>query len=109
RVVWATRPCHTAWRSVDDLEQLNFKNERLIRSDGRTCPFFAVRQLRRNRDMPFVAHFHQLERLRPTGNDVLHRKLSRPVSFDTAVEHFAAGKSAVIVNTDGVVLIWRWS
>src|SRR4051794_308752 len=60
-----------------DTEQFHLKNEGAVRRYLRTRTAFAVSQVRRNLELEFVAHLHELKPLSPATDDTIQRKADR--------------------------------
>src|SRR5436190_17068619 len=65
-----------------DPQQFHFKNKRGIRPDERIGSAFAIRELRRDEQLPLVADLHQLQRLDPSGNNAIHLERDRLAALD---------------------------
>lgn len=85
---------------LGNVEQFDFKDQHLIRSDEFSCSALAVGEGGGNEEFVFAADLHQLKSFRPAGNDAVDREGRRLAALNGAVEDGAVGKGARVVDRD---------
>ena len=77
--------------------QFYFKDQDRIRPDDFSRSPRAVREVRRDKELPFVAFLHELQRLGPAGNNAIHLKSRRLTPFVRAVELGPVDKRPAVI------------
>ena len=85
-----------------DVQQIDFKNECLIRTDGTTRSTGTVGEIRWDEEFDFAAFFAELEAFGPAADHAAEWELDGLISFVGAVKLRAIKESATVVDLDGV-------
>src|SRR5512145_170342 len=85
-----------------DPEELDLEDEGRVRPDLAPRPALAVGEVRRDEELPLVAHLHELERLGPPGDDALDRERRRLAALVGTVELRPVDQRAAVIRLHGV-------
>ena len=81
-----------------DAEQFDLKDERAVRRDGGRGTMLAVREVRRDLELEFITHMHELQSFGPARDDGVQRKTDRLATLHRAVENGAIQQHTSVMH-----------
>src|SRR5476651_2612608 len=91
---------------VFNRQQFQVEDQYRVGRDRRARALCAVSQVARDVEFDLLANMHQLQAFDPTRDHATNRQINRAAALNGAVEHFAIGQLAFVVNSHDVSRLW---